>query len=106
MLLKQYTSKTNNEISAITKADPSTIKRFYKEAVARSFDRDRPLLIEHLENKKRAKVPSKSKDPKVIQKITNYVSQTRATRSHNLVQIASRSECGLKREVVRKILKK
>ena len=64
VLLKQYTSKTNDEISAITKADPTTIKRFHKEAVARGFDRDGPLLVEHLENKKRSvEVPSKSKDP-------------------------------------------
>ena len=106
VLLKQYTSKTNDEISAITNADPTTSKRFHKEAVARGFDRDGPLLVEHLENKKRAEVPSISKDPEVIRKITNYVSQTRATRGHNLVKIASRSKCGLKKEAVRKILKK
>ena len=106
VLLKQYTSKTNDEISAITNADPTTIKRFHKEAVARGFDRDGPLLVEHLENKKRAEVPSISKDPEVIRKIANYVSQTRATRGHNLVKIASRSKCGLKKEAVRKILKK
>ena len=106
VLLKQYTSKTNDEISAITNADPTTIKRFHKEAVARGFDRDRPLLVEHLENKKRAKVPSISKNPEVIRKITDYMSQTRAIRGHNLVKIASRSECGLKKEAVRKILKK
>ena len=105
VLLKQYTSKTNDEISAITKADPTTIKRFHKEAVARGFDRDGPLLVEHLENKKRAEVPSKSKDPEVIRIITDYVSQSRATRSYNTIQMAARSKCGLKKESVRKILK-
>ena len=106
VLLKQYTSKTNDEISVITGADPSTIKRIHKEAVTRGFDRDGPLLTEHLERKKRVEVPSKSKDPKVIKRVTDHVSQSRATRSQNLVTIAAQSGSGLKKESVRKMLKK
>jgi hypothetical protein len=106
VLLKQYTDKTNDQISAITGADPSTIKRFNRQALNRGFDRDGPLLLKHIDNEKRPEVPSKSKDPEVVKKITDHLSQTRATRSHNLVQIASQSESGLKRESVRKILKK
>ena len=68
--------------------NPRQIQRFYAEAIARGFDKDRPLLSEHLKNKKRPEVASISKDPEVIQKITDHVSQSRATRSHNLIQIA------------------
>jgi hypothetical protein len=104
--LRQYTNLKLDEIASITRADPRQIQRFNQEALSREFNKNGPLLDEHLENKKRAKVPSKSEDPEVIQKITDHVSKSRATRSHNLVQIAHQSESSLKREAVRKILKK
>lgn len=106
VLLKQCTNKTNDEISLITGADPSTIKRFNKEAIVRGFDKDGPLLDEHLDNRKRVEVASKSKDPEVIKKITDYVSTSKATRSHNLTSIAINLESGLGRESVRLILHK
>jgi hypothetical protein len=62
VFLKQYTNMTNAEISTITGADPATIKRFNKEAVVRGFDKDGPLLDEHLVNKERVEVSGKSKD--------------------------------------------
>ena len=49
--------------------------------MARGFDKDGPLYLEFLEDKKRVEVPSKSEDPEVIKKITNHVSLSRATRS-------------------------
>ena len=88
VLLKQYTNKTNDKISIITRADPSTIKRFNAQAIARGFNKNGPLLDEHLENKKREEVLPKSKDLQIIKKVTDYVSTSRATRSQNLVQIA------------------
>ena len=105
VLLRVYTNLKLDEIASRTGVNPRQIQRFYAEAIARGFDKDGPLLLEHLENKKRPEVASISKDPEVIQKITDHVSQSRATRSHNLIQIALQSECGLKREAVRKILK-
>lgn len=104
--LRQYTNLKLDEIATITGATTRQIQRWNAEAVARGFDKDGPLLDEHLQDKQRAEVPSKSKDPEVIKKITDHVSLSRATRSQNLVQIASQSESGLKRESVRKILKK
>ena len=91
VLLKQYTNKTNDEIALITGADPRTIQRFNKEAIVRGFNKDGPLLDEHLVNKERAEVYAKTKDPEVIKKVTNYVETSKATRSHNLHKIALNS---------------
>jgi hypothetical protein len=62
VLLKQYTNKTNAEISQITGADPAQIKRFNKQAVVRGFDKDGPLLSKHLENEKRHRVNTRGKN--------------------------------------------
>jgi hypothetical protein len=85
--LKQYTNKTNDEISQITGADPSQIKRFNKQAIVRGFDKDGPLLSEHLENEKRPEVYSKAKDPGVIKDIIDHGRNCRATRTRSLIQM-------------------
>jgi hypothetical protein len=85
--LKQYTNKTNDEISQITGADPSQIKRFNKQATVRGFDEDGPLLTEHLENEKRPEVYSKAKDPGVIKNITDHARKSRTTRTRSLIQM-------------------
>lgn len=104
--LRHYTNLKLDEIAQITGASTRQIQRWNSEAVARGFDKDGPLLDEHLEDKKKDEVPSKSNNPEVVKKITDHISTSRATRSQNLVQIAYQSESGLKRESVRKILKK
>lgn len=72
--LRQYTNMKLDDIAAIARASPRQIQRWNRTAVTRGFDKDGPLLAEHLEDKKR-EVPLKFKDPEAIEKNTMSVNE-------------------------------
>ena len=102
--LKHYTNLTNDRISSITGVGPRQIALYNSNAKHRGYKLDQPLLSEYVEDAKRTGSARKGNDEKE-RAIVAHVQQSRATRGHNLHQIAQQSSVGLARKSVQRVLK-
>lgn len=105
LTLRHHTSLKNADIERITGFSPRQIQRVVADAYARGYKPGSKILDKHVESRKPTGRP-----PKITEETTaavlEYVRATQGLRTENLDQIAEKSNSGLKRGSVIKILRK
>lgn len=105
LTLKEHTGYKNSQIEAITGVSARNIQRIVAEAYDRGYKEGNKVLNSHVDSKPRSGRPTKIND-QTTNAVLNHIRASRATRSHNLVQIAERSNSGIKKDTALKILKR